>query len=326
MKPAARKSRTSIPATRTTRASFAAGSLLSIEHLSSAEISGILKRASQLQKARTASLARRCFGKRVGLLFYEASTRTRVSFEFASKSLGAITTLVNASASSIEKGESLVDTGITLMAAGCDCIVLRHPASGAPFLLAREIGIPVLNAGDGMHEHPSQALLDAYSILQHRRTLRGLRVVIVGDILHSRVARSDVHLLTKMGAAVVLCGPEELAPPVAASLARGTAVESDFDRALAGADVVMMLRIQKERLTGWSVDLDRYIKNYQLNQERLQRLAPEALVMHPGPMIRGLEITSEVADGPHSLIPAQVKNGVAIRMALIERALKGNRR
>ncbi len=321
MKIAARKSSSSRAPKRETRPPYPAGSLLSIEHLSSAEIGEILARAAQMQKARPAALARRCFGKRVGLLFYENSTRTRVSFEFASKALGAIVTIVNAGSSSIEKGESLVDTGITLMSAGCDAIVLRHANSGAPYLLAREVAVPVLNAGDGMHEHPSQALLDAYTILQHRKTLRGLRVVIVGDILHSRVARSNVHLLSKMGASVVLCGPEELAPEIAVSLATGTVVERDFDRALAGADVVMMLRIQKERLAGFSVDLDRYIRSYQLNQERLQKLAPKALVMHPGPMIRGLEITSEVADGPHSLIPVQVKNGVAIRMALIERAL-----
>jgi len=302
---------------------YPAGSLLSIEHLSDKDISSILTRAAQMQKARPAELARRCFGKRVGLLFYESSTRTRVSFEFAAKALGAITTIVNTGSSSIEKGESLVDTGITLMSAGCDAIVLRHPNSGAPYLLAREIDVPVINAGDGMHEHPSQALLDAYTILQHRKTLRGLRVVIVGDILHSRVARSNVHLLSKMGATTFLTGPPELLPEVASTLAPSTVVERDFDRALSGADVVMMLRIQKERLSGLSVDLDDYIRKYQLNQERLQRLAPTALVMHPGPMIRGLEITSEVADGPRSLIPVQVKNGVAIRMALIERALLG---
>ena len=320
MKSKAQKSKRS-RAARQEMPLYPPGSLLSIEHLSGDEIASILARAGQMQKARPAVLARRCFGKRVGLLFYENSTRTRVSFEFAAKALGAIITIVNAGSSSIEKGESLVDTGITLMSAGCDAIVMRHPNSGAPYLLAREVRVPVLNAGDGMHEHPSQALLDAYTILQHRKSLRGLKVVIVGDILHSRVARSNVHLLSKMGATVTLTGPEELAPEIAATLAPGTVVERDFDSALKGADVVMMLRIQKERLAGLSVDLDRYIRNYQLNQERQQRLAPKALVMHPGPMIRGLEITSEVADGPHSVIPVQVKNGVAIRMALIERAL-----
>jgi aspartate carbamoyltransferase catalytic subunit len=187
--------------------------------------------------------------------------------------------------------------------------------------MARYVGIPVVNAGDGMHEHPSQALLDALTILRHRRNLRGLRVVIVGDIYHSRVARSNVHLLTKMGAHVTLCGPPEFAPEVAATLARGLRVTRHFDEALRGADVVMMLRVQKERLAGRQIRLSDYVAGYQLTSERLRLARRDALVMHPGPMIRGMELTNEVADGMQSVIREQVANGVAVRMAILARLL-----
>jgi len=278
-------------------------------------------------------------------LFYESSTRTRTSFELAAKSLGAITTLVSDKSSSIEKGESLKDTGLTLRALGAECIILRHANSGAPYLLAKATGLPVLNAGDGMHEHPSQALLDLRTMLARlpgvnaaridEKTLVGVTVVITGDILHSRVARSNALLLPKLGAKVVLCGPKELLPEDALGLnsslnGGGVEIERDFDKALKqagsnGGGVAMMLRIQKERLAGLELDLADYIARYQLNEERLAACVPKAvampLVMHPGPMIRGLEIQGEVADGPNSAIEEQVSNGLAVRTALLVRAL-----
>jgi len=293
-------------------------SLLDIESLAPKEITALLRLARRMNPAKPRPLLRR---KRVVLLFYEASTRTRVSFEFAAKALGATISLVHAQASSIEKGESLIDTGYTLRALGADAIVIRHPAPGAPHLLARHLGIPILNAGDGMHEHPSQALLDAFTILRHRRNLRGLRVVIVGDIYHSRVARSNVHLLTKFGAQVTLCGPPELAPDIAATLAPGVRVTRHFEEALRGADVLSMLRVQRERLAGRQIKVRDYIAGYQLTPERLRLARRDALVLHPGPIIRGMEITSEVADGPQSLIREQVANGVAVRMAILASAL-----
>src|SRR5213593_2071352 len=194
----------------------ARGSLLGIEHLGAEEILGLLKLARRMNPLKARPLLR---GKRVLLLFYEASTRTRSSFEVAAKSLGAMTTLVLSSGSSIEKGESLLDTGYTLRAIGADAIVVRHPLAGAPHLLAAHLDIPVINAGDGMHEHPTQALLDAYTILRHKKTLKGLQIAIVGDIYHSRVARSAIHLLSKFGARITLCGPSEFLPETALSLA-----------------------------------------------------------------------------------------------------------
>jgi aspartate carbamoyltransferase catalytic subunit len=268
------------------------------------------------------------------LLFYESSTRTRTSFELAAKSLGATTTLVSDKSSSIEKGESLKDTGLTLRALGAECIILRHGASGSPYLLARTTGLPVLNAGDGMHQHPSQALLDLRTILSRMKLtgpvdakmLHGVTVIITGDILHSRVARSNAMLLPRMGARVILCGPERFLPEDALGLGAGIEIERDFDRALQQADVAMMLRIQKERLAGSAqdhdgLDLAEYCARYQLTGERLAAFAPRALVMHPGPMIRGLEIADDVADGPQSAIEEQVRHGLAVRAALLVRAL-----
>lgn len=309
---------------------YPAGSLLSIAHLSVAEVGNVLALASQLESEDPLKRVKRLAGRRVALLFYESSTRTRTSFELAAKSLGAMTTLISDKSSSIEKGESLKDTGLTLRALGAECIILRHLSSGAPFLLASATGLPVLNAGDGMHEHPSQALLDLRTMLLHLRgkadsvtehTLEGVTVLITGDILHSRVARSNALLLPRLGAKVILCGPTQLLPEAAASLAPGVSIEREFEKALPQASVVMMLRIQKERLAGLNLDLGRYIAKYQLDGERLATHAPKAIVMHPGPMIRGLEITSDVADGPQSVIEEQVRNGVAIRMALLVRAL-----
>jgi aspartate carbamoyltransferase catalytic subunit len=266
----------------------------------------------------------------VALLFYEASTRTRTSFELAAKALGADTTLVSSLSSSIEKGESLKDTGITLRALGAECIILRSPFSGGPYVLAQATGLPVLNAGDGMHEHPSQALLDLRTMLGFlgikaaktgEKTLKGITVTICGDILHSRVARSNALLLPRLGAKVILCGPEPLLPEIAAQPGAGVVIERDFDKALRQSQIVMMLRIQAERLAGLKLDVPEYIAKYQANGERIAAHAPKALIMHPGPIIRGMEITSEVADGPQSAIEEQVRNGVAVRMALLARAL-----
>jgi aspartate carbamoyltransferase catalytic subunit len=238
----------------------------------------------------------------------------------AAKRLGAITTLITASASSIEKGESLLDTVYTLRATGADALVIRHPSAGAPELCARYLNIPVINAGDGMHEHPSQALLDAYTMIRHGKNLRGLKVAIVGDIQHSRVARSNVHLLSKFGAHITLCGPAQLAPDVAATLAKDVHVSRHLEETLRGADVIMMLRVQKERLAGLQLDLAEYIAHYQLTTERLRLAKRDALVMHPGPVIRGMEMTSEVTDGQQSVIREQVHNGVAVRMAVFAHA------
>jgi aspartate carbamoyltransferase catalytic subunit len=305
-------------------------SLLSISDLTLEEIDALLGMASVLEVEDPLVRARRLAKRRVALLFYESSTRTRTSFELAAKSLGADTALISSQSSSIEKGESLRDTGITLKALGAECIILRHLCSGSPYLLAHATGLPVLNAGDGMHEHPSQALLDLRTILEAmgrsdspigEKTLEGVTVSITGDIFHSRVARSNALLLPRLGARVILCGPPALLPDVAADLAPGIEIERDFDRALEASQVVMMLRIQKERLAGVQIDLDQYVERYQLHEARLRARAPQAVVMHPGPMIRGLEITSEVADGPRSLIAEQVRNGVSIRMALVHRAL-----
>jgi aspartate carbamoyltransferase catalytic subunit len=294
------------------------GSLLDIEHLSAAEITALLKIARRMNPARPRPLLR---GKRILLLFYEASTRTRSSFEIAAKSLGAMTTLVLSSGSSIEKGESLIDTGYTLQAVGADLIVIRHPAAGAPLLMAKHLKVPVINAGDGMHEHPSQALLDAYTILRHKKKLTGLRVVILGDIYHSRVARSATHLLSKFNAHVTLCGPPELLPDLATSLAPGVQITRSTEDAVRGADVIMVLRVQKERLAGLKIRLQDYIARYQMTMARLKLAKPDAIVMHPGPIIRGLELTWEVADCPQSTIVEEVRNGVPVRMAIMAKAL-----
>ena len=324
--------------TTTGNLAYAAGSLLTVEHLSVADVADILAMTTRLEEMDARERARLLAGRTIALLFYESSTRTRTSFELAAKSLGATTTLVSDKSSSIEKGESLKDTGLTLRALGAEAIVLRHLASGAPFLLARATGLPVLNAGDGMHQHPSQALLDLRTMLLRlpglgvnaavdAKTLDGVTVVIAGDIRHSRVARSNAMLLPRLGAKVVLCGPTELLPEDALGLGArnegggGLEIERDFDAALRRADVVMMLRIQKERLAGGDLDLGDYIARYQLGAERLAGHCPKAVVMHPGPIIRGLEITGEVADGVQSAIEEQVSQGLAVRRALLVRAL-----
>ena len=296
----------------------ARGSLLGIEHLADKEILGLLKLARRMNPLKARRLLR---NKRVFLLFYEASTRTRSSFEIAAKSLGAITTLVQSSGSSIEKGESLLDTGYTLRAVGADAIVIRHPAAGAPHLMAKYLDIPVINAGDGMHEHPSQALLDAFTILKHKKSFKGLQVAIIGDIFHSRVTRSNCHLLTRFGVKITLCGPPEFVPDVAATLVPGLRVTRYVEEALRGADVIMLLRLQKERLAGQKIRLQDYIARYQMTAARLKLARRDAIVMHPGPIIRGLELTADVADGPQSVIVDEVHNGVPTRMAILARAL-----
>ena len=287
------------------------GSLLSCDDLSLDGLSHLLARATALENEDPLLRNRILAKRRVALLFYESSTRTRTSFELAAKGLGADTTLVSSLSSSIEKGESLKDTG-------------------AAWLLEEATRLPVLNAGDGMHEHPTQALLDLRTILAHLRpgtetvtaaTLAGVTVTIVGDILHSRVARSNMMLLPRLGARVLLCGPRELLPDLAALAGPGISVERDFDAALGQSQVVMMLRIQAERLAGQQLDLEEYKAGYQLTGPRLAEHAPSALVLHPGPIIRGMEITAGVADGSQSAILEQVRNGVAIRMAVVERAL-----
>ena len=299
-----------------------ARSLLGTDQLTVSQIEAFLRLARRMDPRRPPQLLR---GKRVVLLFYEASTRTRTSFEFAAKALGATTTLITANQSSIEKGESLIDTGWTVTSLGADVVVMRHPNSGAPYLLSRYIPVPVVNAGDGLHQHPSQALLDALTITHHTKHLNGLRVVIVGDIFHSRVARSNAHLLSKCGAEVIFCGPPDLAPDVAATIAPGVTVCHDLDVALRGADVAMSLRIQKERLAGKQIGLEEYIERFQITPQRMRLAKPDAIVMHPGPIVRGLELASEVADGPQSLVHEQVANGVKMRMAILATVLKAAR-
>ena len=310
------------------------GSLLSVLDLSVEGVSRVLTRATELESEDPLTRDHILAKRRLALLFYESSTRTRTSFELAAKALGADTTLVSNLSSSIEKGESLKDTGLTLRALGAEAIILRHNSSGAAWLLEESTRLPVINAGDGMHEHPTQALLDLRTILHQLRpgiaevnaeTLSGVTVTIVGDILHSRVARSNMLLLPRLGARVLLCGPKELLPELAAEAGPGIEIERDFDAALRQSQAAMMLRIQAERLAGMQLDLDEFKASYQLTGQRLAEHAPSALVMHPGPIIRGMEITAGVADGVQSAILEQVTHGVAIRMAVVERALMAAR-
>lgn len=330
---ASRKASKALPKVRLRAAQPAIhpASVLSVQDLSVERTRAILQLADKLESQDVFARAHRLRKRRVALLFYESSTRTRTSFELAAKALGADTTLVSALSSSIEKGESLKDTGLTLRALGAECIILRSPYSGASSLLAHSTGLPVLNAGDGMHEHPSQALLDLRTMLRFlgiksakltADSLRGVTITICGDIFHSRVARSNALLLPKFGAQVVLCGPAPLLPEVAAEMGPGISIERDFEAALRRSQIVMMLRIQAERLAGLKIDLSEYKQLYQAHAERIAAHAPKALLLHPGPIIRGLELTSEVADGPQSAILEQVGNGVAIRMALLAQALE----
>lgn len=262
-------------------------------------------------------------GRTVVNLFYEDSTRTRISFEAAAKRLSADVINFSAKGSSVAKGESLKDTAWTLQAMGADAVVIRHPASGAPHQLAGWVSGSVLNAGDGTHEHPTQALLDAYTMRFRLGRLAGLHVAIVGDVLHSRVARSNVLLLHTLGAKVTLVGPPTLLPP---ELSATAGYSYDLDAVLPQADVVMMLRVQRERMTdSYFPSAREYSRRYGLDAARLRRMPGHAIVMHPGPMNRGMEITPEVADSPRSTIVEQVTNGVSVRMACLYLLLGGGR-
>ena len=255
-------------------------------------------------------------GKSVVTLFYENSTRTRMSFELASKYMSAASANIAASASSVKKGETLIDTGRTLDAMGTDIIVIRHPMSGAPHLLAQHVNAAVINAGDGINEHPTQALLDMFTMMQHKGHLNGLKVAILGDVTHSRVARSNIFGLHTMGAEVALCAPPTLMPVQMEEL--GVKTYTRVEEAIEGADVVMNLRIQLERQQeGNFPSLREYSEFFGLNEERLKYAKPDALVMHPGPINRGVEISSDVADCEQSVIREQVSSGVAVRMALL---------
>jgi aspartate carbamoyltransferase catalytic subunit len=300
-----------------------ASGLLDIESLDRSEIERILDRARFFQPLPNETYRRMesLRGKTIVNLFFEASTRTRVSFEIAAKRLGADTISIAAQQSSVSKGESLVDTLNTLVAMRPNAVVMRHAASGAPHFLARHLQIPIVNAGDGTHEHPTQGLLDALTILDRRKSLENLRVAIIGDIAHSRVARSDIHLLSKFGAEIVLCGPPSLVPSELAELAPGIRIAYDMKEAIRDVDVIMMLRVQLERQHEAPMAAGEYFRFFGLQLEHLALARPEVIVMHPGPINRGRELSSDVADSQRSAILNQVENGVAVRMAVLERIL-----
>jgi aspartate carbamoyltransferase catalytic subunit len=297
--------------------------LLGIEELDRTQIEAILTRARDFQSIQSQPSKKldTLRGKMIVNLFFEASTRTRTSFEIAAKRLGADAVSITASGSSVSKGESLVDTLNTLAAMRPNAIVMRHAASGAPHFLARHLAIPIINAGDGTHEHPTQALLDARTILDRRPQLEGLRVAIIGDIAHSRVARSNVHLLAKFGVDIVLCGPASLLPQELAAMAPGVTLTNDIGVAIRDADVIMMLRVQLERQHESAFPASEYFQFYGLRLEHLALARPDVIVMHPGPINRGRELSSEVADSQRSVILNQVENGIAVRMAVLERVI-----
>ena len=297
--------------------------LLDIESLTREDIEPILSRSKDFQPSGNQPFKRFDIlrGRTVVNLFFEASTRTRTSFEIAAKRLGADIISISASGSSISKGESLVDTLNTLGAMRPDAIVMRHSASGAPHFLSRYLPVPIVNAGDGTHEHPTQALLDALTIMDRRGSLEGLRVAIIGDIAHSRVARSNVFLLSKFGVQVVLCGPASLLPREISQIAPGVELTCDMEEAIRNADVIMMLRVQLERQHEVTFPANEYFQFFGLRPEHMELAKPNAIVMHPGPINRGREISSEVADSQRSAILNQVENGIAVRMAVLERVL-----
>ena len=299
--------------------------LLGIEDLTREQVSFILDQAKPFQEFHRHPLKKLATlrGKTVALAFFENSTRTRISFATAAARLGADTMNLQAESSSLKKGESLLDTVWTLEALRPDGIVIRHSSSGAPEFVAQRLGIPVVNAGDGTHEHPTQALLDALTIRDRREKLEGLRLTILGDILHSRVARSNIHLLSKFGAHITLCGPAMWVPRELESLAPDVRRVSHIDEALDGADVIIVLRVQTERIHEPALSAEEYILQFQLTVERLRLARKDAIVLHPGPMIRGLEIDPSVADGPQSCVLEQVTNGLAIRMALLYHLVGG---
>ncbi len=292
--------------------------LLSMHDLDAAEIGDLLDTAETMKEiaGREIKKVPTLRGKTVVNLFYEASTRTRTSFEIAGKWLSADVINFSASGSSAEKGESLLDTAKNIEAMSPDVVVVRHKASGAPALLARHLRCAVVNAGDGAHEHPTQALLDLLTIREKKGHLEGLRVTIVGDVTHSRVARSNIHGMKKMGITVTVAGPPTLIPPACQEL--GVKVSHRLEEAIAHADVIMMLRLQHERMRGGFIPSVReYSRVWGLTLARLERCRPDVLIMHPGPVNRGVELAPEVADGRYSVILDQVSNGVAIRMAVL---------
>ncbi len=293
--------------------------MLGIEPLSAEQITFLLDQSKPFQEVQRHPLKKLATlrGKTLALAFFEPSTRTRISFATAAARLGADTMHLQAEASSLRKGESLLDTVRTLVAMKPDCIVMRHSASGAAEFVARRLEIPVINAGDGIHEHPTQALLDALTIRDRRGNLHGLNVAILGDIQHSRVARSNLHLLGKFGCRFTLCGPAMWVPREFECMGLPVRRVARVEEALEGAEVVLVLRVQQERLHEPALLLEEYILLYQLTPDRLRCARPDALVLHPGPMIRGLEIDPAVADGPQSCVLEQVTNGLAVRMALL---------
>ena len=292
--------------------------LLGIKDLSTDEINIILDTSSSFKDVLKRDIKKvpTLRGKTVVNLFYEPSTRTRTSFEVASKRLSTDVINFSVPTSAVVKGETVIDTALTVQALGADIIIVRHASSGVPHLLARKVEASVINAGDGMNEHPTQALLDAFTMKEKKGRLEGLKVAIVGDIMHSRVAKSNIYCLKKLGASVRLVGPPTLLPDVIGQLGVDTCY--DMNKGLKGVDVVMMLRIQMERQgTGFIPSTDEYFKNWGLTTERLALANDDAIVMHPGPMNRGIEITSKVADGARSVILEQVTNGIAVRMAVL---------
>jgi len=292
--------------------------LLSIADLSSDEIHLILDTTEAMREIgqRPIKKVPTLRGKTVVNLFYEPSTRTRTSFEIAEKRLSADTLNIAVSTSSVQKGETLADTALNIEAMQPDMIVLRHASSGAAHFLSRICRSRIINAGDGMHEHPTQALLDAFTVREHKHRIEGLKVTIVGDLLHSRVLRSNALLLTKLGAEVCVCGPSTLVPVGIERL--GVRVSTSVDEAVADADVIMLLRIQHERMQGaFFPSVREYFHTFGMTRARVALAKPDVIIMHPGPMNRGVEIASDVADGPYSVILEQVANGVAVRMAVL---------
>ena len=299
--------------------------LLGTEDLTREQIAFILDQARPFQEFHRHPLKKLATlrGKTVALAFFESSTRTRISFATAAARLGADTMNLQAESSSLKKGESLLDTVRTLEAMRPDGIVIRHTSSGAPEFVAQRLNIPVVNAGDGTHEHPTQALLDALTIRDRKGKLDDWNLTILGDILHSRVARSNIHLLSKFGVRTTLCGPAMWVPRELETLAPNVRRVFRIDEALNEADIIMVLRVQSERIHEPALAPEEYILQYQLTPERLRLARPDALVLHPGPMIRGLEIDPGVADGPQSCVLEQVTNGLAIRMALLYHLVGG---
>ena len=293
--------------------------LLGTESLSPEQITFLLDQSKPFQEFQRHPLKKLATlrGKTVALAFFEPSTRTRISFATAASRLGADTMNLQAEASSLRKGESLLDTVRTLDAMKPDAIVIRHSSSGAADFIAQRLEIPVINAGDGTHEHPTQALLDALTIRDRKCRLDDCNVTILGDILHSRVARSNIHLLSKFGSRITLCGPAMWLPRELECLAPNLRRISRIEEALDGADVIIVLRVQQERIHEPALAAEEYILQYQLTLERLRLARSDAIVLHPGPMIRGLEIDPAVADGPQSCVLEQVTNGLAVRMALL---------